>query len=198
MQLLKKVLNFSAERYLKTAGDLFIYHSDYMGALELVEKALDSEPNDTRALVLYGDILFCLNRDMEALQALNKALQLNAGLAEAYISKAGVLEVLGKHREALQCCRQALSLIGDSKRYLLPSLFDQEIILLIRLKRFREAQRVLDKACLYLEGEDLEFLLSSYKSLLEGFCQRRNQQGGLTKSKRMCLQVLSGGATSEV
>ena len=51
MQLLKKVLNFSAERYLKTAGDLFIYHSDYAGALEMVDKALTHDETDTRALV---------------------------------------------------------------------------------------------------------------------------------------------------
>lgn len=190
MQLFKKVLNFSAERYLKTAGDLFIYHSDYTGALELVEKALDVEPLDTRALVLYGDVLFCLNRDIEALQALNKAIQLNPALAEAYISKAGVLEVLGKYREALLCCRQALTRIGPSKHYLLSSLFDQEIILLIRLKRFREAQRVLDKAYFYLDAEDHDFLVSSYKNLLDSFCQKRVKT---QKSPSFSLHVIEGG-----
>lgn len=193
MQLFKKVLNFSAERYLKTAGDLFIYHSDYQGALGLVEKALDSEPYDTRALVLYGDILFCLNRDVEALQSLNEAIKLNPTLAEAYISKAGVLEVLGRHREALQCCRQALLYIDKRKEYLLPSLFDQEIVLLIRLKRFREAQRVLEKAQYYLDEDELDYLLSSYKGLLDGFCQKRYEAQG--KAKRLSLQVLKGGAS---
>lgn len=176
MQLLKKVLNFSAERYLKTAGDLFIYHSDYHGALELVEKALDNDPHDTRALVLYGDILFCLNRDLDALQALEKALKLNPNLAEAYISKAGVLEVLGRFRDALNCCRIALGHIDAKKHYLLPSLFDQEVILLIRLKRFREAQRVLDKAAGYLEDDDLDYLTASYRSLLEQYCQKRQNR----------------------
>ncbi len=190
MQLLKKVLNFSAERYLKTAGDLFIYHSDYHGALELVEKALETEPNDTRALVLYGDILFCLNRDGEALKALNKAIGLNPQMAEAYISKAGVLEVMGKCREALQCCRQALQLINRSKQYLLPSLFDQQIILLIRLKRFREAQQVLEKANDYLEDEDLDYLMSSYKSLLEQFCQKRAQ--AQAKTIKPNLSIVQG------
>jgi tetratricopeptide (TPR) repeat protein len=195
MQLLKKVLNFSAERYLKTAGDLFIYHSDYHGALSLVEKALFHEPNDTRALVLYGDILFCLNRDLEALKALNDAISLNPDLAEAYISKAGVLEVMGKYREALLCCRQALTLIDQKKQYLLPSLFDQKIILLIRLKRFREAQLVLDNAANYLDEDDLDFLFSSYKGLLDQFCQKRQQ--ATEKAKRLSLSVIKEDTTPQ-
>ena len=189
MQLFKKVLNFSAERYLKTAGDLFIYHSDYPGALTLVEKALETDPHDTRALVLYGDVLFCLNRDIDSLRALDKALKLNPKLAEAYISKAGVLEVLGKYREALHCCRLALQNIDEKKQYLLPSLFDQEIILLIRLKRFREAQHVLDKAAQMLDEEELTYLLLSYKGLLDQFCQKRQQTR--ERAKDLSLKILS-------
>lgn len=188
MHLFKKVLNFSAERYLRTAGDLFIYHSDYHGALGLVEKALDNDPHDTRALVLYGDILFCLNRDIEALNALEAALRLNPGLAEAYISKAGVLEVMGRYREALSCCRQALGYISSKKAYLLPSLFDQHITLLIRLKRFREALRVLNKATLYLQGEDLDYLFASYKGVLDQQCQKRHLVK--EKARQLSLSVL--------
>lgn len=195
MQLFKKVLNFSAQRYLKTAGDLFIYHSDYQGALALVEKALHYEPHDTRALVLYGDILFCMNRDLDALKALNEALIHNPTLAEAYISKAGVLEVLGKHREALQCCKQALQFITPKKQYLLPSLFDQKVILLIRLKRFREAQQVLDKAALYLEGDDLDFLMASYKGLLDQQCTKRKLSR--EKARSMSLKVVKGSALGQ-
>jgi len=175
MQLLKKVLNISAERQLKTAGDLFVYHSDYHGALQLLEKVLADDPNDTRALVLMGDILFCLNRDKDSLQTLEKAIRLDPTMAEAYISKSGVLEVMGRLRDALQACREALAHAANGKRhYLLAGLFDQEIILLIRMKRFREAQRVLEKALYCLDDEeDVDFLLSSYKGLLDHYCQKR-------------------------
>lgn len=190
MQLFKKVLNFSAERYLKTAGDLFIYHSDYFGALGQVEKALESDPNDTRALVLYGDILFCLNRDAEALTALNQALTLNSNLPEAYISKAGVLEVMGKYREALLCCKQAFEYIQLQKEYLLPSLFDQQLTLLIRLKRYREAQRLLEVIDTLLEQEDADYLQASYRGLIDQSCKRRRQKSVKSKSP---LSVLNGG-----
>lgn len=195
MQLLKKVLNFSSKRYLKTASDLFIYHSDYPGALEQIEKSLEIDPNDTRALVLYGDILFCLNRDVEALHALNKAVSLDGTLPEAQISKAGVLEVLGKYREALNCCHQALNLIDTEKQYLFPSLFDQKIILLIRLKRFRQAQQVLADAVNYLEQDDYDYLSVSYRSLLEQFCQHR--QKAQDKAKTLSLRVLDSEVRSK-
>ena len=56
MKFLTKVLNMSAERYLKTAGDLFIYEGDYASALHMVEKTLEIEPGDLRALVLRGPV----------------------------------------------------------------------------------------------------------------------------------------------
>lgn len=190
MRLFKKVLNFSAERHLKTAGDLFIYHSDYEGAMELVKKALAHDPEDTRALVLYGDILFCLNRDIDALNILNKALSLNNKLAEAYISKAGVLEVLGKFREALDCCKEALNHIKPDKRYLLSSLFYQQLVLLIRLKRFREAQRLLDRIHQYLDEEDVDYLNACYRGLLDQLCNKRQQIR--ERAKRLSIQVIDG------
>lgn len=173
MQLLKKVLNFSAERYLKTAGDLFIYHSDYAGALEMVEKALKHEPDDTRALVLQGDILFCLNRDTEALDSFNQALQTNSELAEAYISKAGVLEVMGRYREAMWCCQRALTSITEDKQYLYPSLYDQLILLLIRLKRFRHAEQVLLQSANHLSDHEYEYLVASYRGLIDQLIKNR-------------------------
>ena len=188
--LLNKVLNFSAERYLKTAGDLFIYDGDYETALSMVDKTLEIEPHDTRALVLKGDILFCMNRDLEALQCFNKALKLNALCAEAYISKASVLDILGKHREALECCNRAFLLITRQNEYLLSSLFDQKLTLLLRLKRFREAQQLLQAAAESLSGDEHTYLLSCYKGLIERGCQDRHELRN--KAKGLSLTVIPG------
>jgi tetratricopeptide (TPR) repeat protein len=191
MQFLEKVFNFSAQRHLKTAGDLFIYHEDYAGALEQVERSLALDPTDTRALVLYGDILFCMSRDMDALRVLNKAILLDEHLPEAHISKGGVLEVMGKFREALCCYRKALGCIELPKAYLLPNLFDQKIMVLIRMKRFREAQVVLTQAAHYLEEEALDYLQFTYRGLLEQLCQQRRRRR-TTQDSKQPLRVLAG------
>jgi tetratricopeptide (TPR) repeat protein len=189
-RVLNKVLNFSAERYLKTAGDLFIYDGDYETALSMVEKTLEIEPDDTRALVLQGDILFCLGRDTEALESFNQALSSNPFCVEGYISKASVLDILGRPREALEFCNKAFLLINTSKEYLLPTLYDQKIVLLTRLKRFREAQNLLKQASSQLPSEEHLYLLSCYKTWIDRTCQKRNQLRD--RAKALSLKVISG------
>lgn len=192
--LLNKVLNFSAERYLKTAGDLFIYDGDYETALSMVDKTLEIEADDTRALVLRGDILFCLNRDLEALQSFNQALKLNPLCTEAYISKASVLDILGKPRESLECCNRAFLLITRQNEYLLPSLFDQKLILLARLKKYREAQLLLQDASKRLSNEEYNYLLGCYKHWIDRCCQERLQVR--QRAEKLSLKVLDGAAAT--
>lgn len=175
MNFLKKVFNFSAERYLKTAGDLFIYDGDYESALAMVEKTLEIEPKDLRALVLRGDILYCLNRDEEALETFNTALNINPDSVEALISRAGVLDVLGKYREALSCCERAFEQIRPYQHFLLPSLYEQHILLLLRLKKYRQAQALLRNSESRLGKEDYQYLLASYSHILDGLSKKRRQ-----------------------
>lgn len=189
MNFLNKVLNFSAERYLKTAGDLFIYEGDYESALYMVDKTLDIEPKDVRALVLRGDILYCLNRDQEALDTFNTVLGINPDSVEALISKAGVLDVLGKYREALECCNRAFLLIQPFQSYLLPSLYDQNIVLLLRLKKYRQAHQLLKNSEHVLPKEEHQYLLESYNHILNRLSQTREK--AKEKAKRLSLSVVS-------
>jgi tetratricopeptide (TPR) repeat protein len=191
-KLLDKVLNFSAERYFKTAGDLFVYEGDYETALNMVNKTLEIEPDNTRALVLKGDILFCLNQDLEALKVLNRAIELNGQCAEAYISKAGILDVLGKHREALYCCNQAMAHIGKHNEYLLSTLYDQKLVLLVRLKKYREAQRLLAESNSSLTQEDYHYLSSCYRPFLDRGCKSRGEIR--EKAQKLSLKVIHGAS----
>lgn len=175
MKFLSKVLNFSAERYLKSAGDLFIYEGDYESALRMVEKTLEIEPQDVRALVLRGDILYCLNRDQEALDTFDTALSINPDSVEALISRAGVLDVLGKYREALECCTRAFEQIQPYQNFLLPSLYDQNIVLLLRLKKYRQASLLLRSGESRLGKDDYQYLLSSYSHILTRLSESRRQ-----------------------
>jgi tetratricopeptide (TPR) repeat protein len=188
VKFLSKVLNFSAERYLKTAGDLFIYEGEYESALYMVEKTLEIEPNDTRALVLKGDILYCLNRDLEALDTFNKALALNPACVEALISKAGVLDILGKYREAAECCQQAFQQMKPHQAFLLPSLYEQNIVLLLRLKKYRKAQNLLKSAEKHLQAEEYQSLLGGYSHILERLSKSRRQ--AKARANKLSLEVV--------
>jgi len=188
MNFLTKVLNFSAERYLKTAGDLFIYEGDYESALHMVEKTLEIEPREVRALVLRGDILYCLNRDQEALETFNQALDINPDSVEALISSAGVLDVLGKYRDALTCCTRAFNQIKPYQGYLLPSLYDQNIVLLLRLKKYRQARHLLKTAETRLPKDDYQYLLSSYSHILDRLS--RNRQKARAKARQLNIELI--------
>jgi tetratricopeptide (TPR) repeat protein len=188
MKFLSKVLNISAERYLKTAGDLFIYEGDYESALYMVEKTLEIEPEDIRALVLRGDILYCLNRDLEALETFNKVLDREPNSVEALISKAGVLDVLGKYREAVECCRLAFQKIKPYQAFLLPSLYEQNIILLLRLKKYRQAQMILKDAETRLPKDDVQYLRSSYSHILDRLFHTR--QKAKAKAEQLAMEVV--------
>lgn len=188
MKFLTKVLNFSAERYLKTAGDLFIYEGDYEAALELVEKTLEIEPKDVRALVLRGDILYCLSRDQEALDTFRKTLAIDPDCVEALISCAGVLDVLGKYRESLECCVRAFRQIKPYQGYLLPSLYDQNIVLLLRLKKYRQARFLLKTAETRLPKEEYQYLLGSYSHILDRLS--RNRHKARAKARQLNIEIL--------
>jgi tetratricopeptide (TPR) repeat protein len=172
----QKVVNLSVETALRTAGEVFIYDGDYEMALDLVERTLEVAPQEQRALVLKGDILFCLNRDTEALALFNQALDLTPHCIEALVSKAGVLEVLQRPREAVRCCNEALVLVGDTDHPLLLSIFDQKLQLLVLLKRYREAEKLLVSAKSRLIEREYQFLFHCHQGGIQVGLQHRLQR----------------------
>ena len=176
MKLLKSVLNLAAKRHLKIASELFIYHSNYEAALEAVVKALECEPSNQRALILYADVLFCLQREMEGLAILDKVIATTPHSAEAFVSRASILEAIGHHREALEDCNKALEHIGDGKHYLYASVYEQKISLLISLKFFKATKAVLAEAALHLDWDDYDYLVSMCQNQCRQARQRQVQQ----------------------
>lgn len=169
-----QVLSLSAERYLKIAGELFIYDGDFEAALVMVNKSLSQIPDDVRGLVLKGDILFCLHQDDEALLTFNYAVMLAPTCVEAHLSRAGVLESMGQYQEALKSCMTAFQHCSpEDYEFLLPTLYEQRIHLLIQLSRYHQAMAVLREAETLLPLESAEYLTGCYRTPL---VQRRERR----------------------
>ncbi|MBY0403563.1 MAG: hypothetical protein K2X66_06660 [Cyanobacteria bacterium] len=66
-------------------------------------------------------------------------------------------------------------LVTRYNEYLLPSLYDQKIVLLARLKKFREAQILLEEAVGLLPQEEANYLLCCYKAWIDRCCQQRKR-----------------------
>ena len=103
----KKIYNLKAEKLVREAYDNFLYFKDYEMALEQVEKVLELDSSNDRALILKGNIFFCLDEKDMAFECFEKALEIDPYSAEAYSLKANILDIKGKEEEALECCEKA-------------------------------------------------------------------------------------------
>ncbi len=172
----RKVYNLRVEKIVREASDNFIYHRDYDTVLEQVNEALTTEPDNVKALVLKGDVLFSIEQKDESLGYFNKALEIDPYSVEAYGAKASALDILGMQKEALECCERAFSNISDNQKYLLPSLYDQKIAILIKLKRFEEAKKFLNASLINLSEEDGTYLFTRYQGAIESICMQRKKK----------------------
>lgn len=190
LNLFSHVRSFSAERYYRLAGDLFVYHGDYDAALHMIQKSLTHDADDVRSMVLKGDILFCLNRDTEALEALEAATQQHPHCPEAFISKACVLEELERFHAAIEANEHALGLITQAHSYLYPSVYDQLLGLCVALKLYRKAQFFLKQARSVLNADEYKYLQASYQQAIQqGLCLRQKR---LQHSSRLGLKLVNG------
>ena len=185
---IKTLYNLRVEKLVREASDNFIYYRDCETALKQVNESLDLEPDHIKALILKGDILFCIDKDKEALEYFDKAINANPYSAEAYGSKAGTLDVLGHQKEALHCCEKAFENITLKERHLLPSLYDQKIAILVRMKKFEEAKEALKKCIKSLPEEDGTYLASCYQGLIESACKEKKRK--LEKANMMSLKLV--------
>jgi tetratricopeptide (TPR) repeat protein len=188
MNPMNKVFYLSSEQYLKTAGALFTDDGNYEAALDMVDKTLAIAPDEVRALVLRGDILYCLNRDEDALASFETALSIDSNSVEAWISKAGALEALGRPQEGLLCCIEAFEHLQDHQGYLLLCLVDQQLSLLIQLRRYRQAKALLDLSVQELDSQEASFLLATYGPSLDRLKRRRTK--ALQQAQGQSLRVL--------
>lgn len=185
----KKIYNLKVEKLVRQANDTFVYFRDYETALDQINEALKIEPDHTKALILKGDLLFCIDKDSEALEYFDKALDANPFSAEAYGSKAGTLDILGRKQEALFCCEKAFENVTQRDRHLLPSLYDQKIALLIRMKKYEEAKDTLNNCVRNLPDEDGSYLMSCYKRLIENSCKEKLRKRQMLE--KMALKLVN-------
>jgi tetratricopeptide (TPR) repeat protein len=185
----KKIFNLRVEKLIREAGDNFLYFRDYLSAMEQVNEILKIDECYVRALILKGDLLFCIDKEKEALEYFEKAIYFDPYCSQAYGSKASTLDVLGRHEEALSCCQKAFENITLKDRELLPSLYEQKITILLELKRYEEAKEALRKSSKLISKEDYNYLISCYRNLIDSSCKERKRK--LKLAKEMAMQVVS-------
>jgi tetratricopeptide (TPR) repeat protein len=82
-------------------------------AVELLKRAIASNPRDAAVHSHLGNVFRGLNRPAEALQSYDRALALEPGYAEAHYSRGNALGDLKRPAEALESYERALALMPD-------------------------------------------------------------------------------------
>lgn len=162
----EKIVSIEAEKLVREASDNFIYFRDYKTVLKQVNRVLEIDGIHVKALILKGNVLFCLDKEDAALICFEKALSIDPFSAEAHSSKSNTLDVLGKIKEAFACCEKAFSNITAKDRDLLPALYDHKIALLLKMKKYPEARAILKESYKYLTSENSFKMASCYRDVI--------------------------------
>ena len=179
----KKIYYIKAERLVREANDNFIYFKDYEMAMRQVEEVLQLDPENADALIIKGNIFFCLNEMNTALECFEAALNLNPYSAEAHSLKASILDTKDRPHEALKSCEKAFENLRNPEREFLTALYDQKIAILIKLKNYREARRVVEQSYSYLGEEDSSYIDSCYSSEIE---EKQRKKVAAARRLKLC------------
>ncbi len=163
----KKIFHIKAEKLVREANDNFIFFKDYEIAMQQAEETLDIDPENIKALILKGNIFFCLDETDTALKCYEKALEINPYSAEIHSLKANILDINGNTKEALDSCEKAFGNLKKRDKELLTALYDQKIAILIKLKKYEEARETLKDSYKKLGEEDSDYIASCYWDVID-------------------------------
>ena len=94
-----------------------IQQGQFSEAATLLEDAVQADPSDVNALLMFGSALSLVPRRDEAVQAFLKAMELRPNEARVYASAGAAFARLGEHDAALQVYQRAVSIdanLGDA------------------------------------------------------------------------------------
>jgi len=163
----KKIYNLKAEKLVREANDNFIFFKDYELAMEQADEVIEIDPGNIRALILKGNIYFCLDEMERAYECYDRALQNNPSSAEAHSLKANILDINGQTKEALDSCEKAFKNLKKRDKELLTSLYDQKIAILIKLKKYSDAKQTLIESYKKLGKDDSAYIASCYRDVID-------------------------------
>ncbi len=172
----KKIYNLKAERLVREANDNFIFYKDYEMAMQQAEEVLKIDPANIKALILKGNIFFCLDEINYALECYEKALQADLFSAEAHSLKANILDINGNTEEALDSCEKAFTNLRKRDGELLTALYDQKISILIKLKKYNEANETLKESFKILGKEDSAYIASCYRNVIQNLHKEQKRK----------------------
>lgn len=148
------IADVRAERLFREAEDDFFYFNNIASAIEKLENALMYLPNMLKALMLRANIAF-LEGDFDlALVYYKRAESFVPNNAKVLAGLANIYEITNQNDIAYEYIEKAMSCGCFRYSGLSKALVDLKFAVLIKLKRYSEAKKVLDASRSFLTIED--------------------------------------------
>lgn len=163
----KIIADVRAERLFREAEDDFFYFNKINEAIEKLEKALNFAPRMIKALLMRANISLIEGNLEEAFNFYLKAeiyapqnVKILSGIANLY-------EMQNQNEKALEYIEKAFE-VGVSKYSPLnKALVDLKLSILIKQKKYLEAQKIINKAKSFLVKEDFAEIQANNLSILK-------------------------------
>jgi tetratricopeptide (TPR) repeat protein len=162
----------NAPNDLLSVGKRQIKQTDYQGAVETFDRAVESDRNSLEAYYGRGEAYYQLQDFNQAIQDFNQVLEINPQDAQAYLYRGYALAELGKYEEAIEDYNKSIDLNPDNANayhhrgiaYQNTEKIDKALIdytVAINLNP-NNAQVYIDRANLYYNLADVEQEIADY------------------------------------
>lgn len=118
--LLRQVLKIASKNHdaLRFLSVVASHKNDHSLALDLINKAIASNPKNGIAYSNKGNILLALGRPLEAIEEHRKAIQILPNYSEAYSNLGNVFQELGDFQQAISLYHKALEIEPNNPEFI--------------------------------------------------------------------------------
>lgn len=148
------VTNLKSEVLFREAEDDFLYFNKFKKAIKKLEEAIVLTPSHHKSYNLLGDVLFMQGKVEKALENYKKADKY-INNSKIIASIAMCLEAKGEYIEALKHCDKAFLNISEDNCQLYLSLYELKTTILLKLRKYEEAKKLIESSKNNLSIEDL-------------------------------------------
>ncbi len=161
------VADVRAEKLFREAEDEFFYFNNLECAAEKIEKALTFVPKMLKALMMRANIFLLEGNFDGALTYYQLAYEVAPNNPKVLAALANTYEINEENEKALHYVEKALSALNSQYSPLNKALIDLKITILIKQKKYLEAQVLIKQAKSLLTMDDYRTIYMNNISVLK-------------------------------
>ena len=155
------ILNIDTERFFREAEDYFFYFNRQDLAIENLQTSIKLTPNHHKSIKFLGDIYFTIGKIEKAFDFYSQAAALRPDDTSVLSSLATACEALGDYENALAFLNVAFEKYTIKEVKIYAQMCDLKTSLLLKLQKYEEAKKFLNRIKKNLPSEDVKIVETS-------------------------------------